>query len=161
MVFNTELSGYSFLPACFQPSTTLPVPNVYVNHRQRVVVTQLTPTDTLLLETPRTKVTACSSRLPCARGSCVHTRAVHWHLLGLMLYLTHNIAEDKTQFLVDTIPCPRSKGRRIRADLVNKLSAVNVRYRNIVLTWWKGKGKEKFPALMKLLCSLKGCTSFT
>lgn len=115
------------MPACFQPSTALPVPNVYVNRRQGLVVTLLTPTGALLLETPRTKVTACSSRLPCARGSCVHTRAVHWHLLGLMLYLRHNTADDESQFLVDTIPCPGSKGRRIRAGLVNKLSAVNVR----------------------------------
>lgn len=86
------------------------------------------------LETPRTKVTACPSRLPCAGGSSVNTHAVHWHLLGLMLYRRHNIAEDKTQFLVDTIPCPGSKGGRIRADLVNKLSAINVEYINIAFT---------------------------
>lgn len=86
------------------------------------------------LETPRTKVTACSSRLPCASGSSVNTHEVHWHLLGLMLYLRHNIAEDKIQFLVDTTPCPGSKGRRIRADLVNKLSAINVEYINIAFT---------------------------
>lgn len=134
VVFNTELSEYSFLPAYFQPSTALPVPNVYVNHRQRVVVTLLTPTGALLLETPRTKVIACSSRLLCASGCCVHTCAVHWHLLGLMLYLRHSVAEDKIQFLGDKIPCPGSKGWRIRADLVNKLSTINVRYRNIALT---------------------------
>lgn len=51
-----------------------------------------------------------------------------------MLYLRHSIAEDKIQFLVDTIPCPGSKDRRIRADLVNKLSAINVKYRNIAFT---------------------------
>lgn len=65
------------------------------------------------------------------QGSCVRTHAVHWHLLGLILYLRHNITEAKIQFLVDTMPCPGSKGRRVRADLVNKLSAIDAEYRNI------------------------------
>lgn len=69
VIFSADLSGYSFSTTYFQPRTALPVPNVYANHRRCLVLTLFTPTGALLLETPRTKVTACSSTFPCARAA--------------------------------------------------------------------------------------------
>lgn len=60
------------------------------------------------------------------------------------------LEKPKFRFLVDTMPPPYSKGRGVRADLVKKLRAINVEYRNITISQI-GKGKEKLPLLTKLL----------